>query len=70
MKITRYSLLSGKLHSMEIDVTNEQIRNYLDGMLIQRAMPNISNEEREFILSGITPEEWNRTFAEETENEE
>lgn len=70
MKITRYSLLSGKLHSMEIDVTNEQIRNYLDGMLIQRAMPNISNEEREFILSGITPEEWNQTFAEETENEE
>lgn len=70
MKITRYSMLSGKLHSMEIDVTNEQIRNYLDGMLIQRAMPNISNEEREFILSGITPEEWNRTFAEETENEE
>lgn len=62
-------MLSGKLHSMEIDVTDEQIRNYLDGMLIQRAMPNISNEEREFILSGITPEEWNQTFAEETENE-
>ncbi len=70
MKITRYSMLSGKLHSMEIDVTDEQIRNYLDGMLIQRAMPNISAEEREFIHSGITPEEWNQTFAEETENEE
>jgi len=35
------------------------------GMLIQDAMPNVSVDEREFIMTGITPEEWDSTFNEE-----
>ena len=26
--------------------------------LIQNAMPNLSADEREFLMTGITPEEW------------
>ena len=63
MKITRTSTLSGKTHSMEIEVTQEQLRSWRqDGVLIQNAMPNLSADEREFIMTGITPAEWDSAF--------
>jgi hypothetical protein len=34
-------------------------------MLIQEAMPNLSADDREFIMTGITPEEWNSAFPDE-----
>ena len=58
MKITRTSRLSAETNVMEIDVTREQIAQWEGGMLIQDAMPNITSDEREFIMTGITPQEW------------
>jgi hypothetical protein len=37
----------------------------MDGKHIQEAFPMLPAEHREFLLSGITPEEWNEIFAEE-----
>ena len=65
MLITRTSLLSGKTSSREVPVTEAQINLWQGGMLIQNAMPNLSPEDREFIKTGITPEEWDTTFKEE-----
>ena len=65
MEITRVSQLSGKTHTMSIDVTPEEIATWQTGVLIQLAMPNVSMDEREFIKSGITPKEWDETFPEE-----
>jgi len=36
-------------------------------MLIQDAMPNLSVGERDFIITGITPEGWDALFGEEEE---
>jgi len=58
MKITRTSRISAETNVMEIDVTLEQIAEWEGGMLIQDAMPNITSDEREFIMTGITPQEW------------
>jgi hypothetical protein len=58
MQITRTSRLSAETHVMEIDVTQEQIDKWEGGMKIQDAMPNIGSDEREFIMTGITPTEW------------
>tara|TARA_R110002096_G_scaffold150503_1_gene312499 strand:- start:214 stop:414 length:201 start_codon:yes stop_codon:yes gene_type:complete len=58
MKITRTSRISAETNVMEIDVTLEQIALWEGGMLIQDAMPNITSDEREFIMTGITPQEW------------
>jgi len=33
--------------------------------LIQDALPMLSNEEREFLITGLTPEEWHELFGEE-----
>jgi hypothetical protein len=41
----------------------EQLRAWEQGTLIQNAMPNISPADREFIKTGITPEEWEESFG-------
>ena len=62
MIITRTSTLSGHISSMNIDVTLEQMASWEQGELVQNAMPNLSADEREFIMTGITPAEWNEMF--------
>tara|TARA_R100001129_G_C5207489_1_gene215678 strand:+ start:504 stop:689 length:186 start_codon:yes stop_codon:yes gene_type:complete len=58
MLITKTSMLSGNTSSMDIDVSQDQIDLWQSGSLIQNVMPNLSADEREFIMTGITPEEW------------
>lgn len=36
-----------------------------DGMLIQKAFPYLTADEREFILTGMTAKEWDELFNEE-----
>ena len=62
MLITKTSPFSGNTNSMEIEVTQEQLSSWENGTLIQNAMPNLSADEREFIMTGITPEEWDSAF--------
>ena len=59
MRIERTSPVTGRVHTMEIDVTQAQIDRWrVDGELIQDAMPHLTADEREFIKTGITPQEW------------
>lgn len=62
MKITRRSPFSGNLNTREINCSEKEYDSWLAGELIQIAMPNVSSEDREFVLSGITPEEWEEAF--------
>ena len=61
--ITRVSPFSGKINSKEIPVTEAQLAKWRAGELIQNAMPNISADDREFIKTGITTEEWEEAFG-------
>lgn len=63
MQITKKSTISGKIHSMNLDITQDQFDEWQNGELIQNVMPNLSIDEREFLISGITPEEWEHTFG-------
>ena len=67
MKVIRTSPFSGNTNVMEIDVTQEQIALWESGTLIQNAMPHLTPDEREFIMTGITPDEWNNAFSDEEE---
>ena len=62
MKITRVSMFTGKKRTLDINVTQEQLDDYASGTLIQRAFPNISAADREFIKTGVTDAEWDETF--------
>jgi hypothetical protein len=63
MKITRVSPFSNKKSTLEIDVTARQIASWERGELIQDAMPNLTPDEREFIKTGVTPDEWDDIFG-------
>ncbi len=63
MKITRVSPFSNKKATLEIDVTARQIASWEKGELIQDAMPNLTPDEREFIKTGVTPDEWDDIFG-------
>lgn len=62
MLITRTSMFTGKTTTLDIPVTQEQLDNWNKGMMIQNAMPNLTADDREFIKTGITKEEWEETF--------
>ena len=64
MRILRTSRLTGNTSAMNIDITQAQLDAWVDGSLIQNVMPNISADEREFIITGITPDEWDAEFGE------
>jgi hypothetical protein len=62
MIITKRSILSGFEHSRQIDVDPDKYeawRTGADRRMIQDVFPELSDDDREFMLSGITPEEWN-----------
>ena len=63
MIVKRTSPISGKVNQMDLDITPGQYRSWEEGMLIQEAMPNLTADEREFIISGVTPEEWKEMFG-------
>lgn len=71
MIIERVSPFSGDKHEMDIPVTEEQLLAWQRGELIQNAMPNLTADQREFIMTGITPSEWDEAFnGPEDEGEE
>ena len=63
MLISKVSDISNKMHTMDIDVTDEQLQDWREGTAIQDAMPNLTPDEREFIKTGITPKEWDDFFG-------
>jgi len=64
MIIMRISPLTGEVHEMDLDITPAGLELYEEfGVLLQDAFPNLSPAEREFIKTGITPEEWDEYFG-------
>lgn len=58
MKITKKSMLTGVTRTIDMPITEQQYTDWVDGALIQNVMPHLTVGEREFLLSGITDEEW------------
>ena len=51
MLITRQSLISGNTNTMSLPITEEQYNAWEQGTLVQDAMPHLSPDEREFIMT-------------------
>ncbi len=58
MKVTRTSMASGITRTLDLPVTEEQLRRWEEGEFGQRVFPHLSDDDREFIKTGITKEEW------------
>ena len=68
MLVVRKSILSGIVRKRELDITEAQFEAWQNGALIQDAMPQLSVADREFLINGVTDEEWRKTFGEEDED--
>ncbi|WP_299821280.1 hypothetical protein [uncultured Jannaschia sp.] len=67
MKITRTSRLTGTERTREIDLTPAQLAAWEGGEFIQDATPHLSDADREFVMTGITAEEWTAAFGDDEE---
>lgn len=65
MRIERKSPFSGKVHEMDLPVTEDELAHWASGALAQNVWPHLTPDQREFIMTGITPEEWKAAFAAE-----
>tara|TARA_B100001939_G_scaffold330373_1_gene327484 strand:- start:250 stop:450 length:201 start_codon:yes stop_codon:yes gene_type:complete len=63
MEIVRRSPFSGLHHVMDLPVTQEQLDRWQAGELVQNVFPHLSADEREFLMTGITPQEWEEEFG-------
>ena len=69
IEITRTSILTGIKRTLPIDCTQEQLDDWSAGKdLIQNIMPQLSADDREFVMSGIVSTEWDE-FIEDEDNE-
>lgn len=57
MKITKKSLITQKIRTIDLPITQEQFDAWNNGALIQDVMPHLSRDEREFLISGTVPDD-------------
>lgn len=60
-KIYGNCVFTGKMY--ECIVITEGINRRIKGENIQDCLPDVSKEDREFIISGISPEGWKKLFS-------
>ena len=58
MIVEKRSILTGVLHKKDIDVTAGQLKRHKNGETIQAVCPHLNADDREFLSSGATTEEW------------
>lgn len=69
-KVTKQSQATGLMHTMVLPVGSERVIAWhlgVDMRLAQQAFPDLSSDQREFLMTGITAEEWDELFKEPPE---
>ena len=73
MKITKVSQISGIEHTIDIPMEEEEFKQayfaWENGAYIQTAFHMLPADLREFIKTGVTPQEWKEVFGNEDEEE-
>lgn len=65
MNIQKSCRMCGEVHT--IKVSEEAHENWIHGMYIQDAMPELTEDERELMISGICGKCFDELFSEEEE---
>ncbi len=60
MLITKISMFSNQEYTMDLPITQEQLDKWENGALIQHVMLNLDADQREFLITGAIPGEWDR----------
>jgi hypothetical protein len=68
-KMTYEGLCDVTKETYKVTVPKAGVEAWLSGMHIQDAMPGVSPDDREFLMSGISPAGWDRIFKDEDDTE-
>jgi len=72
--ITKQNPFGGEPRTIEVNLSPEAYEQaaaaWKGGLLIQQAFPTLSADDREFILTGHTPEDWEDMFGEDDEEDD
>ncbi len=60
--------VTGNLFIIRVDA--QALIEWKEGKLIQEAMPQLSKDEREILMTGYTPAEWDGLFKEDDDEED
>jgi hypothetical protein len=70
MLVTRTSAYSGKTTSLDLPISEEDLQKWERGeVLIQDIFSHLTPDQREFLMTGMTSEEWDALFL-NMENDE
>jgi hypothetical protein len=71
MLIQMKSASTGNLNVMELPITAQELQAWeKSGTAVQDYFPHLSDSQREFLLSGVTPQEWAALEEPEWDDEE
>ena len=63
MKVTRTDPLTNKTNTMDLPVTEAQFKQWrVGGRNIQDVMRHLTDDQREFIMTGLMPDSWEEIF--------
>ena len=66
VRVHRSSVITGNINSMVLPTRQGELEYWEDSMsLVQDVFPHFTRSQREFLISGCTPDEWNELFSEE-----
>ena len=66
VRVVQVSPISGNINTMELPIRQGQIEYWqASSELVQNVFPHLNADEREFLMTGIMPEEWGQAFPEE-----
>jgi len=68
MLITRTSPITGRQNTLDLDISTDSLLKWQSGLLlVQEAFPVLTADEREFLISGCTKEDWETLYGTEEE---
>ncbi len=65
MELTRRSPVSGKINTLSLDISEEEYTRWMAGEPAQNVFKRLNADQREFVITGIYPGEWDEIFGEE-----
>jgi hypothetical protein len=65
MLVYRENIITKRVNVMDLPINQEQIDAWISGALIQDVMRDLDEDQREFLISGMMPSEFEALFGEE-----
>lgn len=63
MQITRRNALNGELETRDVDITPEEWHRFLMGEALQKVAPQLSVNDRRFIIYGVNEHQYADMFS-------